>query len=192
MGPDYFVLIASQITLWLSKGFFLLTKIKVHNMKSNCLKFTFLLCILLVCYSSIYSQQDSLRKSDNNYKMNLIHGSFGTLVLGYTANIFYDRLLSRIGKQNSTCTFVRIGYQDNIILTDPNGSAFILEGGILTGKNYGHFEGALGITYIQTQNNVIRPAFSVGFRGQKPNGTFMFRTGLGFPELLFLGVGIGF
>ena len=161
-------------------------------MKSYCFKFAFLLCILLIGYSSIYSQQDSLRKSDNNYKMNLIHGSLGTMVLGYTANIFFDRLLSRIGKQNTTCTFVRIGYQNNIILTDPNGTAFILEGGIVTGKSYGHFEGALGVTYIQTENNVIRPAFSVGFRGQKPNGSFMFITGLGFPELLFFGVGITF
>jgi len=57
-------------------------------MKSYCFKFAFLLCILLIGYSSTYSQQDSLRKSDNNYKMNLIHGSLGTMVLGYTANIF--------------------------------------------------------------------------------------------------------
>lgn len=161
-------------------------------MKSNYFKFSFLLCILLVGYSSAYSQQDSQQKSDNRYKMNLIHGSLGTMVLGYTANIFYDRLLSGIGEQNTTCTFVRIGYQNNVILTDPNGNALILEGGLLTGKNFGHFEGALGITYIQTQNNVIRPAFSVGFRGQKPTGGFMFRTGLGFPELLFLGVGLAF
>ena len=161
-------------------------------MKPNNLKFFIILGLLLICYSSLYSQQDSLRKTDQNNKMNLIHGSFGTLVLGYTANIFYDRLLSPIGNYHTTCTFVRIGYQDNVILTDPNGSAYILEGGILTGKHFGHFEGALGITYIQTENNVLRPAFSVGFRGQKPNGSFMFRTGLGFPELLFLGLGIAF
>ena len=161
-------------------------------MKSNRFRLYFLLSILLTSYSSAFSQQDSLRKTDNYYKMNLIHGSFGTMVLGYTANIFYDRLLSPIGKQNTTCTFIRIGYQDNIILTDPNGSALILEGGVLTGRNFGHFEGALGITYIQTDNNVIRPAFSIGFRGQKPNGSFMFRTGLGFPELLFFGAGIAF
>lgn len=161
-------------------------------MKSNNFKFFLLLVLLLIAYSSLYSQQDSLRKPDNDYKKNMIHGSFGTLVLGYTANIFYDRLLSPIGKHHTTCTFVRIGYQDNIILTDPNGSAVILEGGILTGKHFGHFEGALGLTYIQTVNNVLRPAFSVGYRGQKPDGSFMFRTGLGFPELLFLGLGIAF
>jgi len=161
-------------------------------MKPYCLKFSLLICILLVGYNSVYSQQDSPRKKDNIYKMNLIHGSLGTMILGYTANIFYDRLISGIGEHNTACTFARIGYQENVILTSPNGKAFILEGGILTGTHFGHFEGALGITYIQTQNNVIRPAFSVGFRGQKPNGSFMFRTGLGFPELLFLGVGIGF
>jgi len=161
-------------------------------MKPNNLKFFIFLVLFLVSYSTLYSQQDSLRKSDNDYKKNLIHGSFGTLVLGYTANIFYDRLLSPMGKYHSTCTFARIGYQDNIILTDPNGSALILEGGILTGKHFGHFEGALGIAYIQTENNVLRPAFSVGYRGQKPDGSFMFRTGLGFPELLFFGLGIAF
>ena len=161
-------------------------------MKPNNLKFFIFLVLFLVSYSTLYSQQDSLRKSDNDYKKNLIHGSFGTLVLGYTANIFYDRFLSPIGRYHTTCTFVRIGYQDNIILTDPNGSALILEGGILTGKHFGHFEGALGIAYIQTENNVLRPAFSVGYRGQKPDGSFMFRTGLGFPELLFFGLGIAF
>jgi len=161
-------------------------------MKSNNLKFFILLGIFLVGYSSIYSQQDSLRKTDNDYKMNVIHGSFGTLVIGYTANIFYDRLLSPLGKYHTTCTFVRIGYQDNIILTDPNGSAIILEGGMLTGKHFGHFEGALGIAYMQSENNLLMPAFSVGFRGQKQNGSFMFRTGLGFPELLFFGLGVAF
>ena len=161
-------------------------------MKTNNLKLSLLLGLLLIAYSSLFSQQDSLRKTDYEYKMNMIHGSLGTLVLGYTANIFYDRFLSPIGRYHTTCTFARIGYQDNIILTDPNGSAVILEGGILTGKHFGHFEGTLGIAYIQTENNVLRPAFSVGYRGQKPDGSFMFRTGLGFPELLFFGLGIAF
>lgn len=125
------------------------------------------------------------------YKKNTIHGSVGTLLIGFTANIFYDRILSESENESKFSTFVRFGYQENILLFS-QGRAFILERGILTGRNFGHFESALGVAYLQSENDVIRPAFSVGFRGQKANGNFIFRTGIGFPELLYFGIGLGF
>jgi hypothetical protein len=154
-------------------------------------KFYFLLCLLLICYSSIHAQQDSIKEQENLYKKNTFHGSVGTLLIGFTANIFYDRILSESEKGSKLSTFVRIGYQENI-LSFSQGRAFILEGGMLTGRNFGHFESALGVAYLQSENDVILPAFSIGYRGQKPNGNFMFRTGIGFPELLYFGIGLGF
>ena len=160
-------------------------------MRSYQVKFYFSLCLLLICFNTIRAQQDSIKESQNLYKKNTFHGSVGTLLIGFTANIFYDRILSENGNGKKFSTFVRFGYQENVILFS-QGRAFILEGGMLTGRNFGHFESALGVAYLQSENDVIRPAFSVGFRGQKPNGSFMFRTGIGFPELLYFGIGLGF
>ncbi len=160
-------------------------------MKLNHFKFYILLCFFLINLGSINAQQDSLRRFLKLSKKNTIHGSVGTALLGYTANIFYDRMLSE-SQDRRFSTFARVGYQSNLIIFTPAGRAFILEGGMLTGSNFGHFEGALGVTYIQVGNDVLRPAFSVGYRGQKPTGNFMFRTGLGFPELLYFGIGLAF
>lgn len=38
----------------------------------------------------------------------------------------------------------------------------------------------------------ILPAFGAGYRYQKPNGKFLFRAGVGFPEAIHLGCGLSF
>ena len=156
-------------------------------MKSNHSRFYLSIFLLLIFSGFISAQQDSIKVHENLYKKNTIHGSVGTLLIGFTANVFYDRILSE--SESKFSTFVRIGYQENVFVFS-QGRAFILEGGILTGKKFGHFEAALGADYQQNGIDFIRPAFSVGYRGQKPNGNFMFRAGFGIPELLYFGVGL--
>lgn len=160
-------------------------------MRSHPLKYYFSLCLLLICFGSIHAQQDSMKVSEKLYPKNVIHGSVGTLLIGFTASVFYDRILSESENGSKFSTFMRLGYQENIFLFT-QGRAFTLEGGMLTGRNFGHFEAALGISYLQNGVDFFRPAFSVGYRGQQPNGNFMFRTGLGFPELAYFGIGLAF
>lgn len=157
-------------------------------MKSIFLKsITILLFIGLT--SPIFGQDNS--ESVAFYKKNQIHGSLGTMVAGFTANAFYDRILSE-NPISKFSTFARVGYQGNAILLAGAGHAYIAELGLITGKHTAHFEAALGVTYIKIDEAVFSPAFSIGYRGQKPNSKFMFRTGIGFPELLYIGIGMAF
>jgi len=162
-------------------------------MKINYYLFIFLVFFLFITLSPIYSQQDSIKQTELIYKKNTIHGSIGTAALVYAVSIFYDRILNESQNKNKFTTFLRVGYQENIFIFSNGGNAYILEGGMLTGKKFSHFEGALGITYFGVDNNYhVLPAFSVGYRGQKPKAGFMFRTGIGFPEWLYFGLGFAF
>lgn len=162
-------------------------------MKTNNYHSFFVIILLFISLSPVYCQQDSIKHSDLIYRKNVIHGSFGTLGIGYTASIFYDRILSESQNKSKFTTFLRVGYQENIFIFSNGGSAYILEGGMLTGSKFSHFEGALGITYFGVDTNFrVLPAFSIGYRGQKPKGGFMFRTGIGNPEWLYFGLGFAF
>ena len=162
-------------------------------MKINYSQSIFLVFFLFITLGSIYSQQDSIKQTELIYRKNTIHGSLGTIAIGYSASIFYDRILSESQNKSKFTTFLRLGYQGNIFIFSNGGNAYIVEGGMLTGKNYSHFEGALGVTYF-TSNYEYRvlPAFSIGYRGQKPKGGFMFRTGIGNPEWVYFGLGFAF
>lgn len=136
-------------------------------MRSYQLKFYFSVCLLLICFASLRAQQDSIKEHENLYKKNTIHGSLGTLFPGITANIFYDRILSESENGYKFSTLVRFGYQKNFLLFWQD-NVFILEGRMLTGRNFAHFESALGVTYL----DVIRPAFFSRIQGPKTKWRF--------------------
>ena len=162
-------------------------------MKTNNYQYSFVILLLFIALSPIYSQQDSIKQTESIYRKNIIHGSIGTIAIGYSASIFYDRILFESQKESKFTTFLRVGYQGNIFVLSKGGNAYILEGGILTGNNFSHFEGALGVTYFTVDYNYrVLPAFSIGYRGQKPKGSFMYRTGIGNPEWLYFGLGFAF
>ena len=65
----------------------------------------------------------------------------------------------------------------------------------VTGKTNNHFELGVGATYMHFLTRPLRyvvPAANIGYRYQKPSGNFMFRTGVGFPDLLYVGFGYSF
>ena len=62
----------------------------------------------------------------------------------------------------------------------------------LTGTENKHFELGLGVSYMHfttLERRYIAPAPNAGYRYQKPDGKFIFRTGIGFPELLYVSFG---
>ncbi|MDD4969060.1 MAG: hypothetical protein PHT07_06485 [Paludibacter sp.] len=162
-------------------------------MRKNNYPFSLVIFLLFISLSSVYSQQDSIKQPELIYRKNVLHGSFGTLGIGYSASIFYDRILFESQNRSKFTTFLRLGYQENIFIFSNGGNAYILEAGMLTGKKFSHFEGALGVTYLNSNYEYrVLPAFSIGYRGQKPKGGFMFRTGIGNPEWLYFGLGFAF
>jgi len=162
-------------------------------MKINIYYYSLVTFLLFFTFSPMFSQQDSIQQTELIYRKNIIHGSVGTAALADAVSVFYDRILFESQKKSKFTTFLRVGYQENIFIFTDGGTAYILEGGMLTGKKFSHFEGALGVTYFGVNNNYhVLPAFSIGYRGQKPKGSFMFRTGIGFPEWLYFGLGFAF
>jgi hypothetical protein len=169
--------------------------LNINIMKKKQLIAFLICCMLITCTHASYGQEEVL----SDYKANTIHGSLGTLLLIGGSNIFYDRFLGDNTKHKNLATFVRIGYQRSSVSTDfsggiSKGNGLILEAGMLTGRNFSHFEAALGATYLDNFNNkkYFLPAFSLAYRGQKPGNSFMFRTGVGFPEYIFIGLGFSF
>ena len=73
--------------------------------------------------------------------------------------------------------------------------------GLITGINKEkHFEASLGLGWEQVQYpnasrsnyNTYIPAVNIGYRFQKPNESFVFRCGVGLPELIYFGFGRAF
>jgi len=71
--------------------------------------------------------------------------------------------------------------------------------GLITGKKIKHhFEvmGGGGLLYTipieKFADGEFRPVFNLGYRYQVPEQGFVFRTGVGFPEFLYVGFGISF
>ena len=60
----------------------------------------------------------------------------------------------------------------------------------LTGANNNHLEFNLGITYMSGVSSTVTPLATVGYRYQKANGHFLFRIGGGWPENVFLSLGL--
>ena len=164
-------------------------------MKKNC----FLLLSYLLCINSY--AQDTLK---NENPKNVIHASFGTILFVSSAQLTYDRLL----KQRND------GFFKSYYLTLKTGaSAFGGFGGsggglvnsigvtALTGNGNEHFELGLGLGYyVETYrlddrssdgDKFFYPNFAIGYRKQTQNG-FMFRTGVGFVEMVYAGIGYSF
>ena len=66
----------------------------------------------------------------------------------------------------------------------------------LSGKRKGHLEIGIGPTFRVTKKSSyersVLPNAHIGFRYQKQGGSFIFRTGLGVPAGLYVGVGLVF
>ena len=76
-----------------------------------------------------------------------------------------------------------------------------ISNGLITGLNKrNHFEVNLGLGWDQVQYpnasgsgyNRYIPALNIGYRFQKPNESFVFRCGVGLPELIYFGFGLAF
>jgi hypothetical protein len=65
--------------------------------------------------------------------------------------------------------------------------------GILTGSRRSHFEAKAGVGFFWDGDLLsLFPSVSVGYRKQKPGSGFIFRTGIGFPDALYVSWGYSF
>lgn len=131
--------------------------------------------------------KDSVLKPKNN----AIYFTLAPDLVFWAAGLYYERIMYTWEKGK---LFARAGYQGWAIIIAEGGDAIIFQPGIITGTNTGHFEAALGATYITSSENdgFFAPAVSVGYRRQKPGKRFLFRAGIGYPDGIYVSLGTSF
>jgi hypothetical protein len=165
-------------------------KITISNLKNLAL-------ILLITTNSITAQDVKPDSVELKMFNNAIYGSVGISMelIGeswFTGTTYYERMLPRNALKSNISSFVKVGFggMAGWEFTSP----FVLgQFGLLTGVKKHHFEVSAGMVKSLDKNyDFFSPSGSIGYRIQKPNGHFIFRTGLGWPEALYLGLGASF
>ena len=102
----------------------------------------------------------------------------------------YERMISSNPESFITSSWLGIGGGIVAEWFGDDGLAFKAFYTGLTGPNNNHLEFNLGITYMSEVSTTVTPLATVGYRYQKANGHFLFRIGGGWPENVFLSLGL--
>ena len=153
----------------------------------------------ILALSSITFSQSKKMSSKNNLNGNNISLNLGSALIANGLGLKYERLIPR-----KKVYYTLIGgahfYRVNFFSVE-NHSIVYISNGLITGlKKRNHFEASLGLGWDQVQYesasgsgyNAYFPAVNIGYRFQKPNESFVFRSGVGLPELIYFGFGLAF
>jgi hypothetical protein len=123
-----------------------------------------------------------------NNSLNLSIGPGGLLVGHAPIGVFYERMFQgvRFGPKISSIVDVGVGYAEDWGISGPY---YMARYGILTGNKKSHLEVKAGATILFGD---LQPSFAIGYRSQKPQSHFIFRTGFGWPENLYVSWGVSF
>jgi len=153
------------------------------------MKKTFIISVLIIVANSFANAQEE--KTDSikiNLNQNSINFSYGIA----SAHLSYEKLYKSkgnvFGGRNSTIVDFGLGA---VGAWDGAVPYIISRYGILTGSGSRHFEAKAGILYLPTVAFLL-PSASIGYRKQKPGSRFIFRTGIGLPDFLYLSWGYSF
>jgi len=147
------------------------------------LGFTLLMIFVFNCFAPM-AQQDSLIYRPA--AVGLIVGTFG-------AGVNIELKINEKKNRFYSSTFIRVfGGVGSIGM----GEYYYFGGAweIIYGEQNHHFEMSYGasISYDSRGNQLWPlPVVNWGYRFKKPNSKFYFRTGLGSPEVLYIGIGLG-
>ncbi len=158
------------------------------------LSVTIIIGSLLWCVNT-YGQAtpgDSIKPKMLNNSINLSIGPGGILALYVPAGIFYERMFQGERFLPKLTKFVDVGVGAAAYWEGE--SAFVFSRyGILTGHKKYHLEATLGaVGYLNGDIVGVLPAASIGMRRQKPNSHYVFRTGVGIPEAIYVSWGVSF
>ena len=168
------------------------------------------LFIFLLLSSVIFSQSNDV-SDENTLKSNNISFSAGTALLAHGLGLMYQRIIQPNPTQHACFTLsANVNFFRVDFFGASNTLVFSARGGLLTGCNKrNHFEANFGAGLANvveesysgiygsggssgSNYRAIYPAANIGYRFQVPNENFVFRTGIGFPELLYVGFGVAF
>ena len=182
-------------------------KIKKIQMK----KIVLIIIIIISSCTAMFSQ-DSTKQLVFEYP-NAIYGTGAIGGLWGTFNLNYERQVrtTKINLFKSVGVRFGSGYWATWGSTGPH---VILTPVFLSGTGKHHFESSIGGTLLydqssyeigvsnaeyfgeqipsRTQYMIFAPAGTLGYRFQKPDGKFIFRTGAGFPDIVYISFGASF
>ncbi len=156
------------------------------------MKKTFIISVLIIVANFFANAQEE--KTDSikiNLNQNSINFSYGIA----SAHLSYEKLYKGkgnvFGGRNSTIVDFGLG---GVAHWEGYSPYIISRYGILTGSGSRHFEAKAGACFFWAGDaqGILLPSASIGYRKQKPGSRFIFRTGIGFPDLLYVSWGVSF
>jgi hypothetical protein len=145
---------------------------------------------------------------------NALQATAGFSGLRGAYSVTYERQIVSFEKNSLTGLWAKGGFGGWGVIYSVGGPYQHLSLGILTGRNKGHFELNFGGARMYNKTGLKRdmsladlrlgpqpikadyvdfsPIGAMGYRYQKPSGHFLFRCGVGYPESLYIGFGVGF
>ena len=127
-----------------------------------------------------------------NLNKNIVHVTSYTAGLAGGGSISYERILHQLDGNITISTFGRLAIGTSSSWMQSKVTFSIAQIGFLTGKRRHHLECGAGIRSNFTDKSGHPFAGNIGWRVQKPEKHFVFRMGVGVPELLYLGLGLSF
>ncbi len=179
-------------------------------------KILIITAFIISCQSS-YSQHAASDSTQAGLRKNAVHALIGYLPAPYFAyDVSYERMLFDIRKGILNSIWAKASW-GGWGTWGEGGNFQRLGMSMLSGAGAGHIEINLGMvrrydrvgyddaSYIYDPQNgriptsveksdyvSFAPSGAIGFRFQQPGGHFLFRFGIGYPEMIYLGLGVAF
>jgi hypothetical protein len=154
-------------------------------------------------FAQTQNQQIETRLNKNNLSFNI-----GTLIVANGVGLKYERTIPR--KQLYYTISAGANFFQYSYFGLENHTVLYMGNGFITGidkKN--HFDASFGLGWDNVEKEtsyggifgsiasggaykLLLPVVGVGYRYQVPNEGFIFRAGVGFPELVYLSLGVSF
>lgn len=148
--------------------------------------------VLLIASSTCNAQNILKEIFSGKEAMNAVVGSAGTVLVVSEANIAYERKLVSFEKREVSSLWLKGKFTRFTGRLNQDGASFIdLSAMALLGKRSSYTEISAGIGMFPAQSSVY-PTGSVGYRYHRSRGGLILRTGVGFPEIFYVGIGYGF
>jgi hypothetical protein len=155
--------------------------------------FSIVFITFFMIQTSVVCQTNSDSSSPDKYFKNVFYGTVG-VIPNVAYNFNYERQLTNPVNDTSSIR-LRLGIGGS---GDLNGSEkmVLLSSNFVLGNGPGHLEIDLGaayqfdiVRYKSDKKTGITPVISAGYRFQKKNGQFVFRTGFGWPDCIYISLG---
>ena len=169
--------------------------------------------ILCILHTEVDASENS--SVNNPASKNAVYGSVGFGGLYLIVNANYERLISISDKKSLRQVSARLALGKWALWAD-SGSSYLLGVNSVWGRNNNHFEAMIGAVALfekssykisvsnanypypgydrvptRLEYTMFLPAAGIGYRFQRPDGKFISRTGIGWPEALYVSFGIG-